>query len=58
MLGPWEQIAVFIAGYVSIMFILGLIIQDNSKIDVAWGMGYVLITIFSYIYFAEQDCRQ
>lgn len=58
MLNEWLQICIFECGYMAALFILGLIIQDNSKIDVAWGMGYVFIAIYSFIYFAVQDGRQ
>lgn len=53
MLNEWLQICIFECIYMVALFFLGLLIKDNSKIDVAWGMGYVFISIYSFVYFSE-----
>ena len=58
MINEWLQIAIIVFCYMVMMFIIGLIIKDNSKIDVAWAMGFLLITAYSFGMFSEQDGRQ
>ena len=55
MLSPWIQIALIILGYMLVWFIVGIIIKDNSKIDIAWGIGFILVTFYSYFMFSEDN---
>jgi len=38
-------IAVFI--YMNIVFVVALLKKDNSIVDIAWGLGFILVTVFS-----------
>ena len=58
MINEWLQIAIIVFGYMLIMFIIGLIIKDNSKIDVDWAIGFIIITGYSFGYLSEHDERQ
>ena len=60
MLSPWAQIALIIAGYVIIWYIIGIIIKDNSKVDIAWAIIFVAVTLYSYLMFSDDylDGRQ
>ena len=53
MLSPWIQIALLIVGYMLVWFIFGIIIKDNSKIDVAWAIGFILVSLYSYFMFSH-----
>ena len=41
-------IASIIFIYMSIFFVIALFKRNNSIADIAWGMGFVLITVFSF----------
>lgn len=58
MLNEWLQICIFECIYMVLLFFIGILIKDNSKIDVAWGIGYVFIAIYSFITFSDQTPRQ
>lgn len=36
-----------VLGYFSLLYIIALIKRDNSIVDIAWGMGFVLVGLFS-----------
>ncbi len=57
MINEWLQIAIIIFAYMVVMYIVGLIIKDNSKIDVAWAIGFIIVTAYSFAMFSEQDGR-
>lgn len=41
---------IFIFIYMSVFFIVAQKIKNNSIVDIAWGLGFVLISIITYIY--------
>ena len=43
------QIGLFICCYVSVWFIISLLIKRNDIADIAWGLGFVAIVIFLFI---------
>ena len=49
MLATIFQIGLFICCYVSVWFIISLLIKRNDIADIAWGMGFVAIVIFLFI---------
>ena len=53
MLSPWVQIALIIIGYMFFWFAVGIIIKDNTKVDVAWGIGHIFLAFYSYFMFSE-----
>ena len=49
MLATIFQIGLFICCYVSVWFIISLLIKRNDIADIAWGMGFVGVVIFLFI---------
>jgi steroid 5-alpha reductase family enzyme len=49
MLATIFQIGLFICCYVSVWFIISLLIKRNDIADIAWGLGFVAIAIFLFI---------
>jgi steroid 5-alpha reductase family enzyme len=41
-------IATIVYIYMSIFFVIALLKKNNSIADIAWGLGFVLITVFSF----------
>lgn len=44
--------------YMSFMFILALIKKDNSIVDVAWGLGFILLAWYTLIVTGSYELRQ
>jgi steroid 5-alpha reductase family enzyme len=44
--------------YMTLVFILALIKKDNSIVDVAWGLGFIIIAVYSIIQSGEVDLRK
>ncbi len=44
--------------YMTIVFILALARKDNSIVDVAWGIGFIIITVYTIIQSGEVDLRK
>lgn len=36
--------------YFTVLFLIATAIKDNSIVDMGWGAGFVLVTIFAYMY--------
>lgn len=39
--------SLLVLGYFSLLYIIALIKRDNSIVDIAWGMGFVLVGLYS-----------
>jgi steroid 5-alpha reductase family enzyme len=37
----------FIVGYMTLIFGLAILIKNNSIVDIFWGIGFILIMLFS-----------
>jgi steroid 5-alpha reductase family enzyme len=44
--------------YMTIVFILALMRKDNSIVDVAWGIGFIIIAVYTTIQSGEVDLRK
>lgn len=53
---PEVSLVIFL--YMTIIFILAIIRKDNSIVDVAWGVGFIIISIYSTIQSGEVDLRK
>ena len=42
----YSAIAIFI--YMAIVFVLAAVIKNNSIVDVAWGIGFMIVAIFTF----------
>ncbi|OPL08794.1 MAG: steroid 5-alpha reductase [delta proteobacterium ML8_F1] len=40
--------AFFLLGYFLLFFVIATLIRNNSIVDIAWGLGFVLVTLFAY----------
>lgn len=49
MLATIFQIGLFIFCYVSVWFLISLLLKRNDIADIAWGLGFVAIVIFLFI---------
>lgn len=47
-----------IALFMTVVFILALIRKDNSIVDVAWGIGFIIIAVYTIIQSGEVDLRK
>ena len=48
MLATIFQIGLLICCYVSVWFVISLLIKRNDIGDIAWGLGFVAIVVFLY----------
>lgn len=39
-----------ILGYMTIMFLLALLLKDNSIADIAWGLGFIISSLIAFFY--------
>ncbi|MFO7896692.1 MAG: DUF1295 domain-containing protein [Candidatus Cloacimonadales bacterium] len=44
--------------FFSLLFVIALIKKDNSIVDIAWGVGFILVALFNYIMAADPTPRQ
>ncbi len=44
--------------YMTLMFVLALILKDNSIADIAWGLGFIISAIVAFIYTPFYTTRQ
>lgn len=52
------EVSLVIFLYMTIVFILAVIRKDNSIVDVAWGVGFIIIAVYSIIQSGEVDLRK
>ena len=52
------EVGLVIILYMTIIFILALMRKDNSIVDVAWGIGFIIIAVYSIIQSGEVDLRK
>lgn len=52
------QSALTVLVLMTIVWFIALIIKDNSIIDIAWGLGFVLIAWFTFLRFSGQGSKQ
>jgi steroid 5-alpha reductase family enzyme len=49
--------AILILSFFTLLFILALIKKDNSIVDIAWGMGFILVSLFT-LYLQASDNKR
>ena len=52
------EVGLVICLYMTIIFILALMRKDNSIVDVAWGIGFIVIAVYTIIQSGEVDLRK
>jgi steroid 5-alpha reductase family enzyme len=52
------EVGLVICLYMTIVFILALMRKDNSIVDVAWGIGFIVIAVYTIIQSGEVDLRK
>jgi steroid 5-alpha reductase family enzyme len=58
MLETFFLLALVVFGYVTVIFFLALIKRDNSIMDIAWGSGFVVVSLFTFLSEPGQTLRQ
>ena len=53
----WQAILIVFI-YMSALFILAQIKKDNSLVDVGWGIGFMLLALYSFFFFSSFYARQ
>ena len=54
----FTEIALLILMYMTLVFVLALIVKDNSIVDIFWGLGFILIAVYSFFQDTEPDLRK
>jgi steroid 5-alpha reductase family enzyme len=52
------EVGTVICLYMTIIFILALMRKDNSIVDVAWGVGFIVVALYSIVQSGEVDLRK
>lgn len=50
--------AILIFMYMNVWFILALITRKNSIVDIGWGLGFILVTLYNLFSSGSPDSRQ
>ncbi len=53
MISLYLNLGLLLLGYASLWFVISLIIKRNDVADVAWGLGYVGLCIYHYLFFPQ-----
>jgi steroid 5-alpha reductase family enzyme len=51
-------IALLVFSYMSFVFILAIILKDNSIVDIFWGLGFIVLTVFSLWHSGSTDFKK
>ena len=54
----FTEIALLILLYMTLVFVLALIVKDNSIVDIFWGLGFILIAVYSLFQDTDFDLRK
>src|SRR4051812_16786870 len=57
-MNPYLLSAVCIFGFMCIVFVLALLKKDNSIVDVAWGIGFIVVTVVTLSVYGDQNFHQ
>ena len=52
------QVALVVLGFMILAFIVAQLIKDNSIVDVFWGPGFIIVTVFSLVMAPDYDLRK
>ncbi|MBN2459989.1 MAG: DUF1295 domain-containing protein [Candidatus Cloacimonetes bacterium] len=44
--------------YMTLIYILALTVKDNSIVDIGWGLGFILVTLYNFLQNTEHSLRQ
>jgi steroid 5-alpha reductase family enzyme len=50
--------ALVILSYMTILFILSILLKDNSIADIAWGLGFIIVVVALFLILGEYAPRQ
>lgn len=50
--------AVIVCLFMTFVYLIGLIKKDNGIVDIAWGIGFSLIAVYTYLNFAGSASKQ
>ncbi len=52
------EVALVIGLYMTIIYLNALIRKDNSIVDIAWGVGFIIIAVYTIVQSGEVDLRK
>ena len=52
------EVGLVICLYMTLVFIFALIRKDNSIVDIFWGVGFIIVALYSVIQSGEVDLRK
>lgn len=52
------QVAIVLFSYFLIIFVIGQVIKDNSIVDIGWGLGFVIVAIYTFFWSSQFQARQ
>jgi len=52
------DVAILISVYALILFVIGISKANNGIMDVAWGLGFCFIALYTFIHYADTNFRQ
>jgi len=58
MLGALLSCWLLVMVYMALVFVLAQVLRDNSIVDIAWGLGFVLVAWFSFFFFSPIHTRK
>lgn len=53
-----SEITILILVYALILFVIGISKADNGIMDIAWGLGFCFIALYTFIHYADINFRQ
>lgn len=53
----FAEAALLLLGFFVLMFIVGQVLKNNSIVDIGWGLGYVLVALYSLVRLPDSPAR-
>lgn len=52
------DVSILISVYALILFVIGISKANNGIMDIAWGLGFCFIALFTFVHYADTNFRQ
>jgi steroid 5-alpha reductase family enzyme len=52
-LATYSNLAIIILGYMTLVFALSLFLKRNDIADIAWGLGFLICALYSYLFLGD-----
>ena len=57
-LTAYTQLGIILLLFVTVLFLVAYVKEDNSIVDVAWGPGIILVALLAYLWYGSADITQ